>query len=91
MEKEIHTRPFRLTESGFLASQIASPSPGECPYTLFLGAGASLSSSVPHVGALIEGWKQEIFCHLKGYFVPMPNEVQKEYSQWIEKEYEDWF
>ena len=61
MEKRYQARPFRLTESGFLASQIASPSPGECPYTLFLGAGASLSSGIPHVKSLIEEWKQEIF------------------------------
>jgi hypothetical protein len=90
MDKEYHSRPFRLTESGFLASQIASPSPGECPYTLFLGAGASLSSGVPHVNALIEEWKQEIYCHLHGYSVPIPTIKYKNYLKWEKKSYNEW-
>ncbi|MEZ5651972.1 MAG: SIR2 family protein [Burkholderiaceae bacterium] len=81
---------FLLTESGFLASQIASPAPGECPYTMLIGAGASLSSGIPDVSAMIREWRQEVFCHLHGYPVPMPTKRQAEYETWESGEYRQW-
>ena len=90
MDKETHSRSFMLTESGFLASQIASPPSGECPYTLFIGAGVSRSSGISPVNELIREWRQEIYCHLHGYSVPMPEEKSQEFKDWENTDYPGW-
>ncbi|MEZ5661253.1 MAG: SIR2 family protein [Burkholderiaceae bacterium] len=81
---------FLLTESGFLASQIASPPPGECPYTLLIGAGASVSSGIPGVSAMIREWRQEIYCHVHGYLVPMSEKRREDFERWQADEYPQW-
>ena len=36
-----------------LAEKVVRPKSGDCPYTLFLGAGASVSSGIPSVNRII--------------------------------------
>jgi|GEM_PF-3042687 NAD-dependent SIR2 family protein deacetylase len=40
-----------------LACKISSPKPGDCPYTLFIGAGASITSGIPSAAGMIRKWK----------------------------------
>ncbi|MGB0722674.1 MAG: SIR2 family protein [Gammaproteobacteria bacterium] len=75
-------KTFRLTEPGILATQISSPHSGECPYTLFLGAGASLSSGIPSVNELIEEWSQEAYCHINDLPTPLHENHQKGFEKW---------
>ncbi|MCB2262209.1 MAG: SIR2 family protein [Candidatus Thiosymbion ectosymbiont of Robbea hypermnestra] len=48
-----------------LANKIKDLSSGDCPYTLFLGAGASVSSGIPLASTLIMHWKRQLFNDLK--------------------------
>ncbi|MGE4293346.1 MAG: SIR2 family protein, partial [Desulfovibrio sp.] len=89
MPEQKTSKKLRMTPSGNLASQIASPAPGECPYTLLLGAGASVSSGIPHVKDLIEEWKQEIYCDEKELLLPLSPDKFQEYKSWERTEYKD--
>lgn len=81
---------IRLTDASFLQSRIADSKPGECPYTLFLGAGASVTSGIKAVGSLIEDWRKEVFCAAIGATPPLPAEKMPDYQVWLETEYPEW-
>lgn len=72
-----------------LAAKIAIPPPGDCPYTLFLGAGASVSSDVRPVAALVDAWKQDLFRAQTRTSARAPI-TQSEYAAWLEEEYPRW-
>ena len=50
----------QMTNAMVLMSVILDPPSGECPYTLFLGAGCSISSGIPDANGLINSWRDEI-------------------------------
>lgn len=49
-----------IRRAPILAEKINTAKMGDCPYTLFLGAGASVSSGVPTAYGMVEGWKKII-------------------------------
>lgn len=49
-----------ISSATVIAEKIATPKAGECPYTIFLGAGASVSSGVPTVHGMIQSWREVI-------------------------------
>ena len=81
---------FRLADAAFLQSRIADSKPGECPYTLFLGAGASVTSGIKSVRDLIADWRMEVFCAQRGLPPPPPSEMIPEFNKWLENEYQAW-
>ncbi len=72
-----------------LAKKIAIPSPGDCPYTLLLGAGASVSSGIRHAGALLEEWRHDLYRAQKGIPTRSPIDAAA-YSIWYETEHKRW-
>ena len=44
-----------------LALKIANTKPGDYPYTLFIGAGASASSGIPTAGQMVKNWQNELY------------------------------
>lgn len=64
-----------------LAQKVATPPPGDCPYTLFLGAGASVSSGIRPVQSLIEQWCHELFRAAAPW---------ESFSDWVEGSYKEW-
>lgn len=52
----IHVRPTTL-----LAKKIATPERSDCPYALFLGAGASVSSGIDSARTLVNKWKKDLY------------------------------
>jgi NAD-dependent SIR2 family protein deacetylase len=81
-----------------LAEKIATAKPGDCPYAIFLGAGASVSSGVASAKAMIKKWKQLLYKECKGLeskdiiddndFKKWQNddEDEKGYIQWLERQ-----
>ena len=53
-----------LKEIG-LANKIKNLKSGDCPYTLFLGAGASVSSGIPASESLVTYWKRKLYADLR--------------------------
>lgn len=47
-----------------LSDRLAYPSEGDCPYTLFLGAGASITSGIPSAECMVETWRRQLQAHL---------------------------
>lgn len=84
-------RRLRLTPVGFLGTQVAQAPEGECPYVLLLGAGASTSSGVPTVSALVDRWKRELFAHQTGG-VRLESELfpEEAYRAWESTTYAHW-
>ena len=56
-----------------LANKIIALKAGDCPYTLFLGAGASISSGIPLANNLIFEWKNKLFLDLKDNDITFKN------------------
>ncbi|MGP8328748.1 MAG: SIR2 family NAD-dependent protein deacylase [Methanosarcinaceae archaeon] len=70
-----------------LSEKVAKPKSGDCPYTLFLGAGASVSSGIPSANGMIREWQQLLYKSL--------NRIRKiddesKFDEWIKKEYKIW-
>lgn len=55
----------RMHDAGLLARRLATSAPGDCPYTLLLGAGASVSSGIPSAQTMIDMWRQQT-CNILG-------------------------
>lgn len=69
-----------------LAQLIVNPSAGDCPYTLFLGAGASVSSGIPSANGLIREWQKSLYKSIK-----RPRQIAEEdFENWVENEYPIW-
>ena len=81
MKQSLHRR-FRLFKSGILSTEIASPEAGECPYTILIGAGASISSGIPSVYELTEEWRREEYCNINNLTKPLQESHQNEYEKW---------
>ncbi|WP_159783536.1 SIR2 family protein [Sodalinema gerasimenkoae] len=68
-----------------LAELINTPKPGDCPYTLFLGAGASVSSGIPSANAMVRNWQRSIYQSItKG------ESDENDFGRWLEHEYDQW-
>lgn len=75
-EKDIHYK------ADVLALKIANTKPGDYPYTLFIGAGASASSGIPTAKQMIKNWQKELYRIL--------NESRKDtdptdFEKWLKK------
>lgn len=69
-----------------LAQLIATPPIGDCPYTLFLGAGASVSSGIPSANGMVREWQKSLYKSLK-----RPKYVAEEnFEHWLNGEYPNW-
>ena len=84
---------FHTSPSKNLASEIGSSPVGECPYVIFLGAGASVMSGIPSVNSLVNTWKEQIFCSINDYDLPMDKSLRPEYQKWEKADdgYSEWF
>jgi NAD-dependent SIR2 family protein deacetylase len=71
-----------------LAEKIAKPRAGDCPYTLFLGAGASVSSGIPSTEGFIKIWKRSLYKELVDNRVEIDED---KYNHWETHGYKDWF
>lgn len=81
-----------------LAEKIATAKPGDCPYAIFIGAGASVSSGIASAKAMIKKWKQLLYKECNGLeskdiiddndFKRWQNddEDKKGYIQWLERQ-----
>ena len=68
-----------------LAELINTPKPGDCPYTLFLGAGASVSSGIPSAKAMVRNWQRSIYKSItKG------ESDENDFIRWLQHEYDKW-
>ncbi len=81
---------FRLTKAGILTTQIANSPSGEFPYTLFLGAGASVTSGIPERSELISEWEKEIYCHTKDIPISQLKNNDNALGKWKSNEYPKW-
>jgi len=70
-----------------LAEKIAIPKPGDCPYALFLGAGASVSSGIPSANAMVYNWQKLLYKSIKQI-----RNIDDEFAfnEWIQKVYPMW-
>jgi len=71
-----------------LAELINTPKPGDYPYTLFLGAGASCSSGIPTARGMVREWQESIYKSTnKDKYDPndFDNWVKNKYPEWREK------
>lgn len=68
-----------------LAELINTPKPGDCPYTLFLGAGASVSSGIPSAKAMVRHWQKSIYKSItKG------DSDENDFDNWLNTDYSLW-
>lgn len=72
-----------------LAEKIAKPEKGDCPYTLFLGAGASVSSGIPTASGMVRSW-QELLYKSKKNIRKIEKEHESEFLSWLKEEYPLW-
>ena len=49
-----------------LADRISGTPCDNCPYALFIGAGASVSSGILSAGAMVSGWRRQLYDHEMG-------------------------
>lgn len=69
-----------------LAQLIATPPVGDCPYTLLLGAGASVSSGIPSANAMVREWQKSLYKSIK-----RPKYLAEEnFESWLNTEYQTW-
>lgn len=69
-----------------LAQLIATPPIGDCPYTLFLGAGASVSSGIPSASGMVREWQKSLYKSIK-----RPKYIAEEnFENWLNNEYPIW-
>jgi len=69
-----------------LAQLIATPPIGDCPYTLFLGAGASVSSGIPSASGMVREWQKSLYKSIK-----RPKYIAEEnFENWLINEYPSW-
>jgi NAD-dependent SIR2 family protein deacetylase len=81
----------KILDPGVLAQKLSTPEPGDCPYTLFLGAGASVSSGIPAVNRMVREWKIQLFRDGGGERRGMTNQQFSEaLSAWEKTEYDVW-
>lgn len=71
-----------------LAEKIVKPRAGDCPYTLFLGAGASVSSGIPSTEGFIKIWKRSLYKELVDNRVEINED---KYNRWEINGYNDWY
>lgn len=74
-----------LSSSKILAREIGQSDPGECPYVLFLGAGASVTSGISTSYQLTKQWQEEIFCDLfdEPYPIPSGSSLEESFEAWV--------
>jgi NAD-dependent SIR2 family protein deacetylase len=81
------TPPVVFGNARLLATKVANAKAGDCPYALFLGAGASVSSGIPTVKAMVDRWKRDLFCCLD----EKPDLLdEEEYKKWLTVKYPAW-
>ncbi|MGK7918672.1 MAG: SIR2 family protein [Trichodesmium sp.] len=70
-----------------LAQLIATHPIGDCPYTLFLGAGASVSSGIPSANGMVREWQKSLYKSIK-----KPKYIAEEnFENWLSSgEYKSW-
>jgi NAD-dependent SIR2 family protein deacetylase len=70
-----------------IAEKIAKAKPGDCPYTLFLGAGASVSSGIASAAGMVRKWQELLYRTL----IKENKITQKElFEEWLKNEYHEW-
>lgn len=69
-----------------LATLVACPKEGEHPYTLFLGAGASVTSGIPTASGMIEKWRRQLFEHHQQDRAGKG--TTQTYEEWLAADYE---
>ena len=80
-----------------LAREIGKSKRGECPYVLFLGAGASVSSGIDESVTLVRKWQQQIYCKIKSYEYPIDEDSKSgkkqihKFEKWLCKGFWSWF
>jgi SIR2-like domain len=84
--------PVPYLDEYALAEKFHTPEPGEVPYGLFLGAGASASSRIPTASGMVKHWQMKVFRSLIEYADddPMrfqawldPDTVPNKKSEWV--------
>ncbi len=73
-----------------LALKIANTKSGDYPYTLFIGAGASVSSGIPTAKQMIKNWQEELFRILDK---SRKDTDPVDFEKWLKKEkdgYKEW-
>lgn len=85
-ENKIPRSEFRGLEA--LTSAIADMPKGSPRYALFLGAGASVSSGIPHAGELVNRWKETVFRDLlrgaNRLDALTPTEIASKFEAWAQ-------
>jgi NAD-dependent SIR2 family protein deacetylase len=88
------TDHYKLLDAGVLAQKLSTPEAGDCPYTLFLGAGASASSGIPTAAAMIHEWKRQLFRNERDlHSAPCSGTAaahESEFQAWLEDHYPSW-
>ncbi len=69
-----------------LAQLIATPPIGDCPYTLFLGAGASVSSGIPSASGMVKEWQKSLYKSIKR----IKYVAEENFENWLVNEYSIW-
>lgn len=72
-----------------LANKVAIPPAGDCPYTLFVGAGASVTSGIRPAAALIDAWRRDLFRAMTGTPSQTPFD-ENAYKAWTTATYPGW-
>lgn len=68
-----------------LAELIKTPTPGDYPYTLFLGAGASFSSGIPTARGMVNDWQRSIYKS-----ITKDEYDQNDFDNWVKNKYPEW-
>jgi hypothetical protein len=69
-----------------LAHRIATPDAGNCPYTLLIGAGASVSSGIRSANAMVKEWQKPLYKSIR----KLRQIDEQEFENWKKTEYPDW-
>ena len=69
-----------------LAEKVAKPISNDCPYTLFLGAGASVSSGIPSAKKMIRNWQELLYKEQRN----LSRIIDEDFENWLKHEYPEW-
>jgi NAD-dependent SIR2 family protein deacetylase len=69
-----------------LAEKVANPLSNDCPYTLFLGAGASVSSGIPSAKMMIRDWQGLLYKEQRN----LNRIIDEDFQEWLKHEYPEW-
>jgi NAD-dependent SIR2 family protein deacetylase len=70
-----------------LAQKVATPKPGDCPYTIFLGAGASVTAAIPSAQGMVREWQKLLYRSIVG---SGRKGADADFDKWVASEYSEW-